>query len=299
MICTDESLLAQWKTLLYSGHIVQTRVSLAGGFCMKLRTVSRILLVIYGLLTVYAVSTVLIGRGFSLMLTPLNTLIAFAFALVHSVHRLNWKSALLLFAVTFVVSLAFESLGVATGWVYGAYHYSDKLGVKVFGLVPLLIPIAWIMMSYPSFVIARLVIPRLKNLVAWRLWLAAVGALVMTAWDVAMDPMMSSGGHWIWEQGGAYFGIPLQNFWGWWLTIFVTFALFLWLARITPESDSMTASQDDRLAILSYVFTGLGSILVDLHVGLGGAGLAGIFAMSPWVMLAWLGTGARAASPHA
>ena len=258
---------------------------------MKLKTASRILLALYGLLTVYAVSTVIIGLDFSPMLTPFNTLVAFTFAVVHSIHRLGWKSALFLFALTFVVSLTFESLGVATGWVYGAYHYSDKLGVKVFGLVPLLIPVAWIMMSYPSFVIARLVLPRMKTVAAWRLWLAAIGALVMTAWDVAMDPMMSSGGHWIWEQGGAYFGIPLQNFWGWWLTVFVTFALFLWLAAVTPENDPTSVRKEDRFAILSYAFTGLGSILVNLRIGLDGAGLAGFFAMSPWVILAWLGTG--------
>ena len=49
----------------------------------------------------------------------------------------------------------------------------------------------------------------------------------MTAWDVVMDPLMVRGGHWVWEMNGAFFGVPLQNYWGWWLTVFVTFALFL------------------------------------------------------------------------
>ncbi|NTW35817.1 MAG: carotenoid biosynthesis protein, partial [Syntrophobacteraceae bacterium] len=42
----------------------------------------------------------------------------------------------------------------------------------------------------------------------------------MTAWDVMMDPMMVRGQHRVWEADSAYFGIPLQNFWGWWLTTF-------------------------------------------------------------------------------
>lgn len=251
---------------------------------------SRILLIIYALLTVYAVLSAIIGVRFIPMLTPLNALVAFAFALTHSLHRMGWKHALILFATTFLVSLAFESVGVATGLVYGKYHYSEILGVKVLGLVPLLIPIAWIMMSYPSFIITQRVLPPLKNLTAWRLCMAAVGAMVMTAWDLAMDPMMSAGGHWIWEEGGAYFGIPLQNYWGWWLTVFVTFVIFLWLARVTPESYPSAAKREDRLAILSYLLTGAGSILVDLRFGMAGAGLAGIFAMLPWIILGWMNT---------
>ena len=32
-----------------------------------------------------------------------------------------------------------------------------------------------------------------------------VAAIVMTAWDVVMDPGMSAAGNWIWENGGSYF----------------------------------------------------------------------------------------------
>lgn len=260
---------------------------------MRLQKISKILLILYGLLTAYAVLTLAVGFGFNPILTPLNSLVAFSFALVHSMGRFGWKQALSLFAITFLVSLAFESVGVATGLVYGEYHYSNLLGFKVFGLVPLLIPIAWIMMSYPSLVITLRVLPAMRNLTAWRLGVAAVGAVVMTGWDLAMDPMMSHGGHWIWEEGGPYFGIPIQNFWGWWLTIFVTFTIFLWLVRATPQGYEEAKSVDDRLAILSYVFTGLSSVLVDFRVGLEGAGLAGLFAMLPWVVLGWFGSARR------
>jgi putative membrane protein len=68
---------------------------------------------------------------------------------------------------------------------------------------------------------------------------ATIGGLVMTAWDPVMDPAMVAGGNWVWDKDGAYFGIPLQNFWGWWLTILTTFALYLLLfdkgAKSTKE----------------------------------------------------------------
>lgn len=76
---------------------------------------------------------------------------AFIFALLHGSQNLGWKHTLLLLELTFAVSMLFECVGVATGWIYGAYHYTDKLGFKFLGLVPLLIPVAWFMMTYPRW----------------------------------------------------------------------------------------------------------------------------------------------------
>ena len=255
---------------------------------MNLRRVSVFLLIIYGALTFFSLASVLMGVRYNPILTPLCSLFAFFFALAHSLRRLGWKHALLLFVLTFLVSLAFESLGVATGWIYGAYHYTDKLGFKLFDLVPLLIPIAWIMVSYPSFVIASRVTPGMKSLLLWRVSVAGIGAIVMTAWDLAMDPMMVAGGHWVWENPGVYFGVPLQNYAGWWLTIFVAFMLFLVIGRVKPVTFQDASPAFDRLAVLSYLFSGLGSILVDFRVGLGGPALVGLFAMAPWVVMGWM-----------
>jgi len=107
-----------------------------------------------------------------------------------------------------------------------------------------------------------------------------------------MDPMMVRGGHWVWDVEGAYFGIPLQNYWGWWLT---TFSVFLvnWLAA--RRNGDPPRVQDDRLAVLSYIITGLSGILVcldpDAITQLGGAALAGFFAMSPWALMGWMKAG--------
>jgi len=232
-------------------------------------------------ITAYSIVGRPLGIAPSFIITPLVTICGFAFALAHAAQRESGKQALWLLALVFVVSLLFESVGVATGWVYGYYHYSGQLGPKFLGLVPYLIPAAWFMMSYPSFVIADKLVPS-----DWKIWqrvlgMAAVGGLAMTAWDVIMDPIMVSGGYWIWDKGGAYFGIPLQNFWGWWLTVFATFALYLWLFRKgtrTPEIGS------DWQALVSYLVTGLSIIIVSLLNGAGGLALIGFFTMMPWVV---------------
>jgi putative membrane protein len=250
---------------------------------MNLRRFLIILLVVYTLLTSFSVARGFLGQRYLPFFTPLLSLLAFTFALLHASQRIGWRRGLLMLALTFSVSLLFESVGVLTGLVYGPYHYTDRLGPRFLGLVPYLIPIAWFMMMYPAFVIAERATPPRWRLWAWRLTVAAIGGLVMTAWDLAMDPMMVAGGHWVWEVEGAYFGIPLQNFWGWWVTTFVTFGLFTWLGNLAPSTE--TSPRFDRLAVTSYAVTGLGAIFVDLQTGLGGAALAGLFAMAPWVIL--------------
>jgi uncharacterized membrane protein len=251
------------------------------------RKLTKLILIIYALLTAYNVISLFFGIPYHPFFTPLLTVIAFVFALLHGSQRMGWKKTALLLLCTFAVSLLFESVGVATGLVYGPYHYTSKLGVKFLGLVPLLIPVAWFMMTYPSLVIAERLIPAIQGLWRWRLSVAAVGAVIMTAWDLAMDPMMVAGGHWVWDAPGAYFGVPLQNYWGWWLTTFVTFLLFLSLSRTTPEHET-PASSFNRLAIWSYLISGLSSIIVDFEFGLDGPALVGVFAMLPWVVLGWL-----------
>ena len=233
-----------------------------------------------------------IGLGMTVpgWVTFLATGVCFTFTVFHSGQRLGWLPALTLLAACFVISLLFESVGVATGLVYGAYHYSGRLGPKFLGLVPYLIPVAWFMMMYPSFLIARILIPPTDKKV-WRLLsVAALGGVVMTAWDLIMDPMMAANGHWVWVTPGAYFGVPLQNYWGWWLTTFVTFIVFLviWPRQLSIESTKIELAPSwDRWAYLSYLATGLGNGFTAALMGLTGPALVGLFSMGPWLLLAW------------
>ncbi len=254
---------------------------------MRLQRLTLAILILYTTLTAYTVIEVVLGQRYQPFFTPLLSLLAFSFALLHAGQSLGWRRAWLLLGLTFAVSLLFESVGVATGLIYGAYHYTDKLGPMFLGLVPYLIPVAWFMMTYPSYVMAQRLVPANGSSPGWRLALPAVGAVIMTAWDLAMDPMMVASGHWVWDQPGAYFGVPVQNYWGWWLTIFVTFLLFLFLGKTQPGAGLHGEGRFLRLAVLSYTVTGLSSILVDFQSGLGGPALVGLFAMLPWVLLAW------------
>lgn len=168
--------------------------------------------------------------------TRLLTVTLMFASLFHAWYALGWRHMLAFFAISAVVSWGFEQVGVATGAVFGPYHYTAALGPKL-GHVPLLIPMAWFMMIYPSYVIANLLVtgrpiaarPGFDRPGVGRiLWLSLIGGMVMTAWDLSVDiiltgPPMQA---WIWHNGGPYFGIPVQNFAGWVLTTFTVYLLY-------------------------------------------------------------------------
>ncbi|MCX6033194.1 MAG: carotenoid biosynthesis protein [Chloroflexi bacterium] len=104
---------------------------------------------------------------------------------------------------------AAEALGSRVGVPFGAYDYAGKLQPQLLG-VPLLIPLAWLMMLPPAWAVAQ----RITGRVAGPAFIA-VSALAFTAWDLYLDPQMVQWGLWVWDAPGAYFGIPLVNFAGW------------------------------------------------------------------------------------
>jgi putative membrane protein len=151
------------------------------------------------------------------------------FSLCHASYSVGIVLSGSFFGISAVISWAFEQVGVATGAIYGAYHYPDKLGLRL-GHVPLVIPLTWFAMGYPSHVIANLISKgypvAIESRKGWLFWLAFLGGAVMTGWDLPMDPMMSSAGNWIWEEGGAYFGVPVRNYFGWILTTSTIYLLY-------------------------------------------------------------------------
>ena len=212
------------------------------------------------------------------------------FALAHGYERFGWKRMLLLLALTIGISLLFESAGVASGVIFGSYQYTDDLGSMFLGQVPYIIPVAWFMMIYPSLIVALRIVPTRRKRRIWVLLVAAVGGLAMTAWDLALDPVMVSLGFWEWHDGGPYFGVPVWNLIGWFLTSFIILALFLWFGRLLKPALYQERTSFDRLPVVIYAITGISTVLVAQNSDLGGPALVGLLAMLPLVVLGWRGT---------
>jgi len=90
-----------------------------------------------------------------------------------------------------------------------------------------------------------------------------VTAFIMVAWDLSQDPVWSTILRaWVWLQGGAYFGVPASNFFGWYLTVYIIYQLFaLYLRGRAPGADSLPSSYW-RLAVLLYGISAAGNVLL-------------------------------------
>lgn len=164
------------------------------------------------------------------------TVIFASFSLAHASSSIGWRRALAFLVVCAAVSWSFEEAGIATGRIYGPYHYGDQLGPKL-GDVPLIIPFAWFMMVYASWGVAWLLLEGTGEASGWQPTIAriVVASFAMTAWDTVMDPGMARAGVWTWEQGGAYFGVPLQNYVGWLATTSAVYLLAELVFRQLPS----------------------------------------------------------------
>jgi len=121
----------------------------------------------------------------------------------------GWGRVLRVAAVVAALACAAEALGAATGFPFGAYRYTAALQPQV-AQVPLLVPLAWLMLLPPAWAAAQAVVGSARPL---RFTLAS--ALAFTAWDFLLDPHMVSWGFWVWAVPSGYFGIPWTNFLGW------------------------------------------------------------------------------------
>ncbi len=144
---------------------------------------------------------------------PAVTVIAAAFV-VACMFRIHGLWGTMAFAVlVFAIPYGSEFLGVLTGVPYGTYTYSGLVGPRLFGLVPIFIFIAWVHIGYLSIATTTLAYGRSS------LWLAPLDGLLATAWDAMVDPLAVRAGFWAWQGSGAFYGIPLTNFLGWFLVV--------------------------------------------------------------------------------
>lgn len=208
---------------------------------------------------------------------------------LHAASRLGWRTAVGIFAVAFSLSLASELTGTTTGYPFGPYSYTTQLGHLIGGRVPFNIPTSWFFMLYASLAICgRVLAARDDARTRWR-W-AAVAALVLTAWDVSMDPAMVATTHWLWHlpplEGasplrrvfltGFFYGMPLTNWVGWLLTGFLVARAML---AIVPPSRWAASVSPSRLPLALYAANGVLPLLVCAGRGMWWAVVLGATAM--------------------
>jgi putative membrane protein len=198
-------------------------------------------------------------------------LISVAFALIHGAVRYGWRGIVVFIVICLVVSNILENTSILTGFPFGHYHYTDKLGPKLF-LVPILIGPAYFANGYLAWVIGNVLLGDLRRGAGAFATFAVpfIASFLMVMWDLTFDPRASTiQQQWIWEQGGGYFGVPLTNYLGWFFTVYVFFQLFALFVRYRSRDDEARTLPRSHYAqaVLMYAVIGLTPVLTFLVGG--------------------------------
>jgi putative membrane protein len=117
-----------------------------------------------------------------------------------------------------MLGFAAEVLGVAYGFIFGGYVYTDALAPRLFE-VPLVMISAWaVLLAYVVEMLRSFDLPAWARIVTASAW--------MTSIDLVIDPLAANQlGYWRWMEAGPYYGVPLHNFAGWFAVSLAAFAL--------------------------------------------------------------------------
>lgn len=171
-----------------------------------------------------------------------------SFAFLHGVPRYGWKGMLTFVALSLGISFALENLSVLTGFPFGHYHYTNT-GPRVFN-VPIIVGPIYFSMGYLSWSVANAALSLADTRLSSTreiLALPIAAAFAMVQWDVVMDPLQSTYAHeWIWHDGGGYFGVPLTNYLGWFLTVWLFYQAFALYLRRSAKGVTATTFTSQR-----------------------------------------------------
>src|SRR6476659_5435776 len=145
-------------------------------------------------------------------------------------------------------------LGLVAGMIYGvlleygaiatfhAYVYGHFL-IMIFGAVPLCIGVSWGMIIYTAMETSdRFALP-------WYLR-PILDALLALTIDLSMDAIAIRLGFWTWGQAGPWFGVPLGNFYAWFIVV-LSFSLLLRLGHHWLFAGRLCGLGDVAVAIVA------------------------------------------------
>ncbi|MHA8050936.1 carotenoid biosynthesis protein [Aquirufa sp. ROCK-SH2] len=168
-------------------------------------------------------------------LVPL-TLWFTGFICIYFFPKTDFKSYAIL-ALIAISAWFLEVVGVSTGKIFGSYQYGNTLGFKIKD-VPLTIGINWLILVIATNAVVE------EWGIGGKIGKAALGAGLMTALDLIIEPVAIHFDFWHWQNEQ----VPIQNFGAWWLASF----FFHWI--YISENLGSKSSLFRLIALLQFMF---------------------------------------------
>lgn len=225
----------------------------------------------------------------------------FAAYLFVSVPHLGWKRVSIFTVLGYLTAFASEFSSINTGFPYGWYYYIDRTSSQELWLagVPFFDSLSYVFLCYCSYATALFILSPLKfsqkkllplETLALRRSISALflGALLQTYLDIIIDPVALQGKHWFlgeiygYRETGHHFGVPLTNYFGWFivssLMIFLLQRLAAWRG-INPAKPLGVCSfpGSSLLPVLLYISIIIFNLVIAVRINQMTIAISGFF----------------------
>ncbi len=169
-----------------------------------------------------------------------------------------YGSSFNLFIIISCVSILFiEDYALKSGFIFGNYAFNDNFGFRITPRLPFLVIILWQSLLFPSFSLSYYIVNNFVRSVGYSKTILQIllASTLITGFDVISEPIAVLYGHQLWHHTAFvdqkcdsytprpdwlysasvsidhssyyyYYGIPLQNFIGWFVTSLFIYILF-------------------------------------------------------------------------
>tara|TARA_B100001996_G_scaffold183946_1_gene140622 strand:- start:785 stop:1525 length:741 start_codon:yes stop_codon:yes gene_type:complete len=177
------------------------------------------------------------------------------------------KRTVFLLLLSGLIGFFSEIIGIITTFPYGEYTYTSKLGIKIFD-VPLVLICSWI-------IVTNLALDLISFLKIKKIFFPFIFSFITTFYDLLIDPLMSGPlNYWAWNgNGGGFYGVPLENFFGWFLV-----SLFISILPWRTWNNSFFPISVNILLPIFFITTSLAN---ELYI----PALLGILLISSYIIL--------------
>ena len=167
----------------------------------------------------------------------------FLFFLFHGAIFWGVQNIIQLFLIASIISMLAEIIGSKTGIIFGGiYAYnSNKTPGYILGGVPILIPIAWFGLIYMALNLSLHLfgVAWFSNVDESKIRLLYLPGIMLTLLDLVLDPIAVNENRWGWKIPGKYYGVPILNFFGWFIVstlILIIFSiLYVPIDKVTDQ----------------------------------------------------------------
>jgi bisanhydrobacterioruberin hydratase len=172
----------------------------------------------------------------------------------------GWRGFFVLLLLSFFVYFI-ESVGVVSGFPYGFFNYTQRLGFFV-GVVPWTVSFGWVPLLLASwFLTEKFFSLSFRKSVVFDYFLFLkklfVGAFIFMVFDFVLDPGAVSIGFWEWHKNGFYYGIPLSNFVGWFFSGLVGLLIVYFIVGENLNTNKSRNMSVSRNVLFSAFFINL------------------------------------------